>query len=168
MVKNIKKQAEHTILDLGLSLNHTFGPATIKKGVFHVYQKCVESIERSQNKLTNHTLHTLRTQIKYLMYQMQLCEETWPSYFKTYCSSLKEVSDLLGHDDQLVTLQKLIKQTPEDILNKSSKKTLNQSLKNERNQLHSDIWPLMARLFAEEPDAFIKRINSYWLIGREN
>ena len=92
------------------------------------------------------------------MYQMQLCEETWPSYFKTYCSSLKEVSDLLRHDDQLVTLQKLIKQTPEDVLNESSKKTLYKSLKNERNQLHSDIWPLMARLFAEEPDAFIKRI----------
>ena len=124
-------------------------------------------MELSQKLLNDDTLHELRKQVKYLLYQMQLCEEVWPSYFTTFIQAIKEVSDLLGNDHNLVEALKMMEDAPENILSASSKASLKQSFTNERLHLHEDTWPLMAKIFSEDSDAFIKRIKSYWLIGRQ-
>ena len=121
----------------------------------------------SQRMLDDKTLHKLRKEIKYLLYQMQLCGEVWPSFFASYSSDLKTVADALGNDHNLVEAIKYIKEVPSDVLSPESKIILLDTFNYERQEIHQEIWPLVGKLFAEKPQAFVKRINSYWLIGRQ-
>lgn len=143
------------------------GPHTIRQGVNTVYNQCLDKIAESQIKLDDHPLHELRKKVKYLLNQMTLIQEVWPDFFKTYSTSLKRASDLLGNDHNVAETITLINDLPNTVVSEVDKANLTKSFKGEREHNHREIWPLLGKLFAEDADAFVKRITSYWLISRE-
>lgn len=163
-IKEVVEQSHQDLHSFDLS---KLGPHTIQNGIKHIYQKSQDHIEKAQYRLTDVALHNLRKCTKYLLYQMQLVEEVWPDYFSNYSKALKSATDLIGDDHNLVEEIAIIKSMPETILLSADKEILIDSLDKERQQLHEETWQLMGKIFAEEPDAFIKRVNSYWLLGRQ-
>ncbi|MCU4173706.1 CHAD domain-containing protein [Carboxylicivirga sp. N1Y90] len=146
---------------------NNLGPHTIQEGVTKVYQQCLGKMEESQLNLDDHSTHQLRKKVKYLLNQMLLMQEVWPDYFVHYSSSLKTVSDLLGDDHNLAETVAIIQECPDTILIQEEKDKMIKSINNEKSQIHDDVWPLLGKIFTEEPEAFVKRIKSYWLISRE-
>ncbi|WP_439181652.1 CHAD domain-containing protein [Carboxylicivirga taeanensis] len=145
----------------------SLGPHTIKHGVSHIYNQCLDKITESQLKLDDHPLHELRKKVKYLLNQMTLIQEVWPDFFKHYSLSLKRASDLLGDDHNIAETIILINKLPDGTVSVDDKAKLTQSFQSEREQIHRELWPLLGKLFTEGASAFVKRITSYWLISRE-
>jgi len=163
-IQHTLKQSYQDVQGYDLS---RLGPHTIEKGVKHIYQNCLNHIEKAQHDLTDASLHNLRKCTKYLLYQMQLVEEVWPDYFNNYSKALKEATDLLGDDHNLVEEITIINSMPESLLPQTDKQRLTDALNKERQQLHEETWQLMGKIFTEDPNSFIKRVNSYWLLGRQ-
>ena len=167
ILEKIQRELDQSYRDVQLYNLSRLGPHTIELGVKHIYQNCLNHIERAQQELTDKSLHNLRKCTKYLLYQMQLVEEVWPDYFNNYSKALKEATDLIGDDHNLVEENKIIKSMPDDLLPLADKKRLTDVLNMERQHLHEETWQLMGKIFTEDPDSFIKRVSSYWLLGRQ-
>ena len=165
--ESIKEQMEIAHSDLNNYDLNNLGPHTIEEGILYVYNQCLKKIRETQLKLDNIPIHELRKRVKYLLNQMILIKDVWPEFFNTYSNSLKHASDLLGDDHNLLEITDLVKNTPSEILSEENKTIVVKRLDSERNHIHEELWPLLGKLFTEDPKSFIKRIKSYWLIGRE-
>ncbi|MCT4588581.1 MAG: CHAD domain-containing protein [Carboxylicivirga sp.] len=163
----IKEEMQSSLAELDKFPFDFLGPHTIRQGVSNAYSQCLKKIADVQQKLDSHELHLLRKKVKYLLNQMLLIQEVWPDFFKTYSTSLKRASDLLGDDHNISEAITLIDQLPESVISKADSKKLIDSFVQEQDHLHREMWPLLGKLFTEDTQAFAKRITSYWLISRE-
>jgi len=166
-LETIKEQMELSASEL---MNYPFdylGPHTIRQGVSNAYSQCLKKIADAQIKLEDHQLHQLRKKVKYLLNQMILIQEVWPDFFKTYSTSLKRASDLLGDDHNIAQTILLISNLENKVISDSNKIVLTDTFAKERDHIHRELWPLLGKLFTEDTNSFVKRITSYWLISRE-
>ncbi|MBK3517844.1 CHAD domain-containing protein [Carboxylicivirga marina] len=163
----IKEQMEISSKELKEFPFDFLGPHTIRQGTSNSYSQCLNKISETQLKLDDHPLHELRKRVKYLLNQMILIQEVWPDFFKTYSTSLKQASDLLGDDHNIAESILLINNLPAKVISDEDKNSLTDSFRKEREHIHRDLWPLLGKLFTEDAKSFVKRITSYWLISRE-
>ncbi|WP_430814592.1 CHAD domain-containing protein [Carboxylicivirga sp. RSCT41] len=166
-LETIKEQMEISTHELSEFPFDFLGPHTIRQGTANAYSQCLNKMAETQLKLDDHPLHELRKRVKYLLNQMILIQEVWPDFFKTYSTSLKEASDLLGDDHNIAEAITLVNSIPNEILSLEDKNNLTDSFTKERDHIHRELWPLLGKLFTEDAKAFVKRITSYWLISRE-
>lgn len=166
-LESIREQMQVSINEISKYPFDYLGPHTIRQGVSNAYAQCLKKISDAQLKLDDNQLHLLRKRVKYLLNQMILIQEVWPDFFKTYSTSLKRASDLLGDDHNISETIILISQLPDSVISENDRNNLIDSFNSERDHLHREIWPLLGKLFTEDTQSFVKRITSYWLISRE-
>ena len=95
---------------------------------------------------------------------MSLLSRAWPEAFEVRISAARELSQLLGDDHDLAMLEMSARKT--QTLSAEQLATLIQLIEARQSELRQAVEFRAARLFAEAPSAFAKRIAQYWHYGR--
>lgn len=134
----------------------------LRPGLMRIYSRGYEWMRVAHQTPTADNLHEWRKYVKYLWYHLQILEPMWPESVGAHVVALDELGDLLGLDHDYAELKTLLYQLPDLFDDTEPMMALVYVLESQRAQLQADAWALGARLYAEEPEAFVARHVAYW------
>jgi CHAD domain-containing protein len=135
--------------------------ADVAKGVRRVYQRGRQRLAAAYAEPTPEAFHEWRKEVKYLWYQVTILELLKPGVLPLYAAELHELSDHLGDDHDLFALRRHWQQRPLIVAGAPElQQTLTALVERRRAEIEAAIRPLGERLYAEEPDTFMERINA--------
>jgi hypothetical protein len=103
-----------------------------------------------------------RKRVRYLRFQMTLLEGMWPRLQQGIVNDLAYLADALGAEHDLAELYRLLEEEPEMLPDDNARHLLQGLLLRNRSRLQEAAQPVGARLYAEEPDDFARRLGAYW------
>jgi CHAD domain-containing protein len=106
--------------------------------------------------------HEWRKRVKYHRYQVRLLQDAWPRVLRARRRELHTLGELLGDDHDLAVLRARLHADPDGHGGTDLVAALTGLLDRRRASLQVRADHLGARLFADEPGAFVGRIGSYW------
>ncbi len=106
-----------------------------------------------------HAWHEWRKQVKYLWYHTRILCPLWPGPLDALSDELERLSDLLGHDHDLVVLCDMAASAD---LDETASGALSALVDRRCQELRREAAPLGARLYAERPKLFLRRVQTYW------
>lgn len=107
-------------------------------------------------------VHQWRKRCKDLWYQTRLIERAWPSLLGETVEQLHELADQLGDHHDLSLLAEDLERRSEV----GSRAALAALIERRQDELLDDALALGARIYAERPKAFVKRLRAYWAAWR--
>jgi CHAD domain-containing protein len=113
------------------------------------------------------TLHEWRKRVKDHWHHHVVLERSWPGLMKQYGDEAHALSDLLGDDHDLAVLREWAWAHPEAAGSVPGLEKLAEAVGKRRAQLQRDAFELGARLYAERPRDFARRLRLYWEAWRE-
>jgi len=102
--------------------------------------------------------HKLRKRVKDLRYQLEFLETGQPKLGRLV-RDLHHLTDLLGDANDLVTLSAHTAST--EVLRETERSVLTAYIEGAKQVLRSEAVSLSARLFEEEPNSFVRRIEAW-------
>jgi CHAD domain-containing protein len=152
--------------DIGALAIHPSGWKALEPGVLSSYRRGRAAYERAGEQPTVTSLHEWRKRTKDLWYHLRMLIPLAPGIVGGQADEAHELSDLLGDDHDLAV--------PRDSLH-SSAGALPVDLdpvfgfiEHRRVQLQGRALVIGARLYAEPPKAFRRRIRRYWKVSRSS
>jgi CHAD domain-containing protein len=121
---------------------------TLATGIAVAYARGRAEYRASLEDATVEGLHEWRKRVKDLWYQSRLLEAAWPGTFDALAGEAHALSDRLGDDHDLGVLAE---QLPELALRCHRR----------RAELQDEAFAIGARLYAEKPKAFARRMAAY-------
>lgn len=106
-------------------------------------------------------LHELRKRMKDLWYHGRLLRPAAPSMLDAYVQTLHDLSDSLGDDHDLAVLVQLVRSTPHQFGGGGAADELEAALAPVRSELQRRSVLVAARVLAEAPKAFGRRLTAY-------
>ena len=106
--------------------------------------------------------HYWRKQVKYLMYQLTIINNAWPSFFKTYINELDKLGNLLGKLHDLSLLNQHVHEKKLIVLNKKQKDIILNYIYKQRAKKKKKIEKTGKRLFTESSEEFAIRVHEIW------
>jgi len=113
-------------------------------------------------------LHQLRKRVKDHWYHMRLLEGAWPVVMEARSREIKTLTELLGHDQDLVMVQHVIEESPAIIDAADLNEVLARVISHRRNELQTSAIRLAHRVYAEDADALVARLRVYWKVWRRH
>lgn len=132
----------------------------LEPGLRDTYRRGRRSYREALNDPTDESLHEWRKRAKDNWYHLRLVRNGWKPLLRMTADEAGRLSDLLGDDHDLAILKASLDRTP--ALTDKQREHLTRLIKARRQQLQDDAYHLGARLYAEKPGAFARRISSYW------
>jgi CHAD domain-containing protein len=126
-------------------------PKTLVRALTDTYAQGREAYEAAGKNPTTERLHEWRKRVKDLWYQQQLLKPAWPDVMKAFAGEAKTLSKLLGSDHDLAVLADEL--DPGD--------PLLPLIDDRRQDLQREAFELGARVYAEAPKAYRKRVRGY-------
>lgn len=156
-LKALRRDVEHWYLTRG-------GWEAIGGGLQRSYERGRDAYRRASKKPTAKNLHEWRKRGKDFWYHLRLLEPAAPGIIRGQAKAAHELSDLLGDDHDLVVLRESLERSGASLaVDVDSVLAL---IDHRRAQLQTDAFGLGARLYAEKPKAFARRMRSYWQAWR--
>lgn len=138
------------------------GWPAIADGLERSYTRGRRAYHRAQRKPTTENLHEWRKRAKDLWYHARLLEPVSPGTMHGYAREAHQLSDLLGDDHDLALLNESLRadgaSVPADLDSVLS------LIDHRRAQLQAEAMGVGARLYAEKPKAFTRRVGAYWKV----
>jgi CHAD domain-containing protein len=126
-------------------------PKTLVRALTRTYKEGRKAYETARHDPTSEHLHEWRKRVKDLWYQQRLLARSWPDVMKALAGEAKALSKLLGTDHDLAVLADEL----------PAADPLRPLIADRRAELQHDAFALGARVYAESPKAFKKRVRSY-------
>lgn len=140
---------------------------TISSGIKRVYKRGHKAFDLAYHEPSIDNFHEFRKRVKYLRYHIEFIENSWKKVLKAYRKEISQLSDFLGEDhDYGMTIQKL-QSTDYGISEEIIGEIINMA-EYKRKNLQEEALPLAQKIYAEEPDEFIKRLSTYWNVWKLN
>jgi CHAD domain-containing protein len=117
-------------------------------GLQRTYGRGRLAFEAAEKSPTTDNLHQWRKRVKDLWYSLQLVESAWPRPFGALVEEVHHVSDLLGNDHDLGVFAGHVQPTG----------ALADLLVRRRCDLQAEALGLGARVYAEKPKGFARRV----------
>jgi len=136
--------------------------AAVGPGLRRVYSKGRECFEEVRREPLAESLHELRKQVKHLSYQIAVLNPIWPKVLEAHEFELQKLSDYLSEDHDLVLLKTSIFEHANLHSQLEDGEGLIEIIGLRRDQLQKKAIALGARLYAEEPESFVGRFQTYW------
>lgn len=146
--------------------NDIGGFETIAEGLEDSYRRGRRAMRCALERTSPETLHEWRKQAKYHRYQVNLLEEAWPEAMKSRAKSLKQLSDLLGADHDLVVLRGKLEAGAAESDEAAAAGALLELIDRRRREVFDELKPLGRLIYAEKPKLLRDRLASYWRIAR--
>ncbi len=127
-------------------------------GIERAYGRGRREMERVRMRRRAEDVHQWRKRVKDLWYQLRIMRETWPALLGETADQAHELADLLGDHHDLIVLHEDLKAREE----LSDEKVLTRAIARRQGELLDDALDLGARLYAEKPKAFLRRLSVYW------
>jgi CHAD domain-containing protein len=142
------------------------GWAAFGDGLKRTYKRGRRAYRRAQRKPTAENFHAWRKRAKDLWYHVRVLEPVSPRTMHGYAKEAHQLSDLLGDEHDLAVLRaRLVSGDAAVATDVESVITL---IDHRRDQLQAEALLVGARLYAEKPKAFRRRIRAYWDVWRSD
>ena len=149
----ILKEARGRVSDWPLE-HDSFG--VLAKGLEKTYRRGRDEFEAAREQPTVESLHEWRKRVKYLWYHHTLLRSLWPPLMEVAGDEAHALSDHLGDDHDLAMLAAWMDERGAggpDFLEVVNRR---------RSELQAEAFALGARVYAEKPTAFVKRMGRLW------
>ena len=156
--------AKLSILQLPID-NEDF--SAFRGGLHRVYFRGRRAMNRAYAHPNSEILHEWRKRVKYLWYHLEILTELWPKVLSNLADELHTLSEYLGVDHDLAVLRPIILNQPKRYVDDKELMSLVSLIDQERLSLETLARPLGERIYFETPKTFVRRLNRYWNIWRE-
>jgi CHAD domain-containing protein len=136
------------------------GWSAINGGLLRSYRRGRRAFARAEQQPTIQNLHEWRKRVKDLWYHLRLLTPISPQTLKGQVKDAHRLSDLLGDDHDLAILHRRLIETGDQI--PVDLEPVLALIELRREQLQQEALFLGARLYAESPKAFGRRLRRYW------
>jgi len=138
------------------------GWSSMGKGVWRVYRRGRQACAAAIEAATVEHLHEWRKQVKYLRHQLEVLRPLRPTVLGPLANRLDRLGELLGDDHDLAMLRREVAGDPERFGGQEAIDPLLDRIDQHRQRLERQAMRLGGAVFTEAPDAFIRRLYSYW------
>lgn len=148
------------LADLRLTKHDTAGmmPLAMHDGLSWTYGSGRRRLALAVEDPHAEALHAWRKRVKHLGYQFRILMPTWPLVIRATARSLDALGETLGRDHDLAEWARIAKKAD---LGDAALDAVHDVAKRQRQRLQTDLWPLSARIYAEEPGPFASRHTVY-------
>ncbi len=133
--------------------SHDFG--AFEDGLRRIYRGGRRDMRTARGDPTAENLHEWRKRTKDLWYHLTLLEAAWPPVMGTLANEAHELSDRLGDDHDLAVLLDWARANADGA-------PIEAAVTLRRAELQDDAFAYGARLYADKPGVFVKRIERWW------
>jgi CHAD domain-containing protein len=131
----------------------------VAKSLSEGYRRARHLLPEDWRTASSHDLHELRTRVVVHRYQMEIVEPLWPRLGRTWVKEAQRLRTRLGRHQDLIVLARYAE--PHQPLARWRSRL--QSVVAQRKAKHAvAARRIAARLFAEKPAAFRKRLKAMW------
>lgn len=141
--------------------------ATLRAGAERAYARGRRASHTAQREPTDEHLHDWRKRVKDLWYHQRLLATAWPEALGTQAEQSHRLANLLGDDHDLAVLHATLvgdggpmTRTPSDV------EPVHELIAERRNELGTQAHELAARVYAEKPKAYGRRLAAYVCAAR--
>jgi CHAD domain-containing protein len=142
------------------------GFAAIGPGLRNTYRRGRQARVKAYDAPTDEAFHEWRKRVKYHWYHVRLLQDLWPDMLKPSRASLKELSDILGDDHDLVVMKQTIAQIHSDGRDSAACGAYVALVNQRQEHLRAAARSLGDRIYAEKPKCLHGRFRSYWQTWR--
>ncbi|MEJ2469991.1 MAG: CHAD domain-containing protein [Desulfuromonadales bacterium] len=139
----------------------------LQDGLNKTYGRGRRAMTSAYESTTVAAFHEWRKRVKYHWYHARILENVWPDLMSSYRHTLKQLSDDLGDDHDLAVLQQTLIDDPQSFGTDEMIAAFTALARQRQEELRSHARPLGARIYAETPNRFGKRICRYWEAWRD-
>ncbi|OYD83776.1 CHAD domain-containing protein [Azospirillum brasilense] len=145
--------------DRGNGKGNRNGLALLRPGLHRVYRDGRRLFRHLEPASDAHAWHEWRKQVKYFWYHTRILCPLWPGPLDALSDELERVSDLIGHDHDLVVLLDIAAGCDQDA---RAAAALTALVERRCQELRHEAMPIGLRLYAERPGTVIDRLDVYW------
>ncbi|HMB33264.1 MAG TPA: CHAD domain-containing protein [Methylomirabilota bacterium] len=138
------------------------GWSSVGQGVSRVYRRGRQAFAAATEASTVEHLHEWRKQAKYLRYELEVLRSLRPTVLGPLANRLDRLGELLGDDHDLAMLRREVAGDPERFGGQEAIDPLLGRIDQRRQRLERQAMRLGGAVFEEAPDAFVRRLRSYW------
>jgi CHAD domain-containing protein len=129
----------------------------VADGLRRVYRRGRRGFRAARTEPTTENLHEWRKRVKDLWYHLTILRDTWRPVMDALADEAHAASERLGDDHDLAVLLAWAEEhAPE------SATALAPLVERRRAELQADAFAISARLYAEKPRAFVRRLERWW------
>ena len=139
----------------------------LRKGLQKNYQRGVEALAEVHNNPSDELFHECRKRSKYYLYHLKLLRSIWEPILSAHLSELDRLNDYLGDDHDLAVMTQLLTSEPERFGASVDVDQLLTLIARQREEFQLAGVKLAELIFAEEPQAFARRLEAYWKLWKE-
>ena len=158
MLRKINRRAG----DLKVKAN---GWTAIQSGLWESYRRGQKACEMALRKTSPENLHQWRKHVQDLWHQLRLLGPIRPGSLRAAAVELKTLSQYLGDDHDLVMLRQFVTRRCAR-KHAGEAELLNELIDLRQKELRAAALTLGARLYAEKPSWFCRRLENYWRAWR--
>lgn len=132
-------------------------------GLKKVYRRGRRRMNRSyQDGDSPEKFHDWRKRVKYLWHHIEILQPLWPPVFEVTAEEIHQLSDYLGDAHDAAVLAAHLRENESNFAEEPELPLLLSILTQRRRALETAAEPLGRRIYAEEPNSFVKRLSVYW------
>jgi CHAD domain-containing protein len=131
-------------------------------GLEKTYARGRKAMTKAYHKPSPERFHEWRKRAKYHLYHLRLLQDVWRPVVKPLRGEAERLADLLGDDHDLAVLRQTVLKKPKRFGGEHQAQLLLGLIDRRRIELEAEARPLGERLFAEQPEALIGRLERYW------
>lgn len=132
------------------------------QGITRSYRRGVVAMRAAAANPFPEKMHEWRKRVRYLRFQMEALCPAWPEVMEGLCTSLHDLSESLGHERDLWELAETVRMEPELCPDDRARDLLSALTLETRQVMRETSFRLGTRIYVEEPEAFARRIQTYW------
>ena len=128
----------------------------LRDGLEGTYRRGRRDFKTSRANPTVEGLHEWRKRVKELWYHHTLLRPLWPPVMEAVGDEAHELADRLGDDHDLAVLAHWVR------VHTSTDPEFFDAVDRRRTELQADAMTLGARLYADKPSAYVRRLGRLW------
>jgi len=131
-------------------------------GLSKTYARARHAMREAYETPSVESFHEWRKRVKYHWYHMRLLRNVWKEPMKARRDEASLLAHLLGDDHDLAVLRETLLQSPDEFGDEQLIRTTLGLITQRQAELRAEAKSLGARLLAEKPKRFVKRMKRYW------
>jgi CHAD domain-containing protein len=138
----------------------------VEDGLRRIYRQGRRGFEASHKDPSAENLHEWRKRVKDLWYHCSILERAWPPVMAALADEAHELSDRLGDDHDLAVLLAWAHEHATALDGMERVLVFEEIVQRRRQELQAEAFAYGARLYADKPGAFTRRVERWWRASR--